>query len=129
MKLERHIEKLKEHVSGLEWGIRQNNSSSVGFHASAGSVELLSILLHKLELISPGFQINHTWFRSKSTIETKFSFDFPKKTEIITILEEIEDLRDPLCYGAPESERMEMMTEGFHKLKGLVEGITGETCV
>lgn len=111
----------------MEWGLRQNNHSAVGFHASAGSVELVSILLHKLEVVSLGFQINHIWFRSKRTIETKFDFEFPKKAEIMTLMEEIEELRNPLCYGAPRKEEsIEIMTEKFHELKEVIEGMTGE---
>ncbi len=126
MKLEGHIQKLKEHTAGLEWGVRQNNGSAVGFHASAGSVELLSIMLHKLELISPGFQVNHTWFRSRSVMNAKFNFDFPKKAEIMDTMEEIEDLRNPLCYGRQEPGKIELITERFHGLRRIAEEITGE---
>ena len=89
MKLESHVSKLKEHISGLEWGIMQENHSAIGFHASAGSIELLSILLHKLEIISAGFQINHVWFRSSNMIENKFDFDFTNKNKILSIMKEI----------------------------------------
>jgi hypothetical protein len=126
MKLESHIQKLKEHIAGIQWGVRQSNGSAVGFHASAGSVDLFSIMLHKLELVSQGFQVNHTWFRSKAIMCEKFSFDFPKKTEILDIMEEIEDLRNPLCYGRGDNEKLGLITERFQKLRKMVEEITGE---
>jgi hypothetical protein len=62
MKLENHLKKLHEHMDGLEWGIKQNNHSSIGFHASQGGVELVSIYLHKLNLIPADIQLKHTWF-------------------------------------------------------------------
>jgi hypothetical protein len=126
MKLEGHVQKLGEHMAGLEWGVRQNNGSAVGFHASAGSVELLSTILHRLQLVSPGFQVNHTWFRSRHVMEAKFNFDFPKKAEILDIMEEIEELRNPLCYGVQEPGKVMLIAERFHKLRGIVEGVTGD---
>lgn len=126
MKLEGHVQKLCEHMAGLEWGLRQNNDSAVGFHASAGSVELLSILLHRLELVTPGFQVNHTWFRSRKVMEVKFNFDFPRKTEILAGMEEIEELRNPLCYGVRDPGKVRLIAERFRRLRGAVEDVTGD---
>jgi len=128
MKLEGHIKKFREHMEGLEWGIKQNNQSAIGFHASTGAIELLSILLHKLDLISTGVQINHAWFRSRKNIDDKLNFNFPHKEKIIFLIENIEDLRNPLCYGTPRpEENVEAVTENFQKLKKLVENILGES--
>lgn len=128
MKLENHLKKFREHLTGLEWGIKQNNQSAIGFHASAGAVDLLSILLHRLNVIPMDIQINHAWFSSRKTIEKKLDFGFPHKEEIISMIENIEELRNPLCYSAPRPEEsIETVTENFQKLRKLVENMLGET--
>lgn len=122
MRLESHLKKLKQHLAGLEWGIKQNNESATGFHASAGSVELLSILLRKLRLVSVGFQINHRWFSSPAIVAQKFGFDFPRKEEALNLMRSIEELRNPLCYGSPGKEAaVDAMMEDFHRLKRIIE--------
>jgi hypothetical protein len=127
MKLENHLKKLKEHVNGLEWGIRQNNHSAIGFHASQGAVEIISIYLHKLKLIPADIQIKHIWFRSRGAMETKFDFSFPKKNEILSLAGEIEDARNSLCYGAPKPEEtVEGVAGSFRRLKSLIEKELGE---
>jgi len=127
MKLENHISKLREHIIALEWALEHDNQSSIGFHASAGSVELLSVLLHRLGKATADFQLNHTWFKSRKVIETKLDFDFPGKAEIISIMEEIEDLRNPLCYGSPRPEEaVTEMADCFRQLKAMVEKILGD---
>lgn len=127
MKLENHLKKLKEHMNGLEWGIRQNNYSAIGFHASQGAVEVISIYLHKLKLIPADIQLKHTWFKSKGTKETKFDFSFPKKNEILALAKGIEDLRNSLCYGAPKPEKsVNTVADNFRRLKSLIEKELGE---
>lgn len=127
MKLENHITKLKEHLEGLDWGIKQDNQSSVGFHASAGMVELLSIYLHKLKLVPGDFQLKHNWFNSETTVREKLNFDFPRKNTILGLMMKIEEMRNPLCYGAPRAEVViDAMTTHFHDLKELVEHELGE---
>ena len=127
MKLENHMKKLDEHLEGLEWGIKQNNHSSVGFHASQGAVELISIYLHKLNLITGDIQLKHTWFRSQKAIEEKLDFDFPRKEDMLGVVGEIEDMRDPLCYGAPKPEELiSVVAEKFRSLKNIIENELGE---
>ncbi|MBL7160159.1 MAG: hypothetical protein ISS95_01205 [Candidatus Aenigmarchaeota archaeon] len=127
MKLESHIKKLKEHLDGLEWGIREDNHSSVGFHASQGAVELLSILLHKLNLIQMGMQLKHNWFKSERITQEKLDFVFPEKNKILFLMKEIEEYREPLCYGSPKSEEIiQIISDKFEHLKRLIEEKTGE---
>ncbi|MBM3303734.1 MAG: hypothetical protein FJY76_01450 [Candidatus Aenigmarchaeota archaeon] len=127
MKLENHALKLREHLRALEWAVRQDNQSSIGFHASAGSVEVLSILLHRLMKVQLDFQINHGWFKSKGVLSQKMPFDFPRKEEILRLMWNIEELRNPLCYGSPRPESsIDEILESFYKIKEIVEGILGE---
>lgn len=127
MKLENHMLKLKEHLDGLEWGIRQNNHSAIGFHASQGAVELVSIYLHKLNLITADIQLKHTWFRSANLIGQKLDFEFPNKQEILGLVGRIEDLRNPLCYGSPRPEEsLDAAVSTLRKLKSLIEKELGD---
>lgn len=127
MKLENHLAKLKEHLAGLEWGIKQDNQPSIGFHASAGMVELLSIYLHKLKLISGDIQLKHNWFNSENTIREKLNFDFPHKNTIIGLMLDIEEMRNPLCYGSPRPEEIvDAIITNFHDLKEIIEKQIGE---
>lgn len=127
MKLENHIVKLKEHLEGLEWGAKQNNQSGVGFHASAGMVELFSIYLHKLNLISGDFQLKHNWFKSENVIKEKLNFDFPHKNTILELMTAIEEMRNPLCYGAPRPEDIiDTILTDFYDLKEIIEKELGE---
>ncbi len=127
MKLENHMIALKEHTEALEWAIKRRNQTSIGFHASSGSIELLAILLHRLEKVPADFQLNHTWFKSDKIVKSKLTFDFPCKEDILSILERIEELRNPLCYGAPKPEStIDEILENFNKLKKNVGGILGD---
>lgn len=127
MSVTNHIIKLKEHLDALEWAIKNGNQSSIGFHASQGAIEMVSIYLHKKHLVPQDIQIKHTWFRSEKAIKEKLNFDFPHKGKIIELIKEIEDLRDPLCYGTPrEEEAIEMIMENFNSLKMLIEKELGD---
>lgn len=127
MKLENHLAKLNEHLAGLEWGIKQDNQSSIGFHASAGMVELLSIYLHRLKLIPGDVQLKHNWFSSENTIREKLNFDFPHKNTIIGLMLDIEEMRNPLCYGSPRPEEIiDAIIKDFHDLKEIIEKELGE---
>lgn len=127
MKLENHMKKLKEHIDGLEWGVRQDNHSAVGFHASQGAIELVSIYLHNMSLITGDVQLKHTWFRSKRAMEERLGFSFPRKKEIFDLISDIEGLRNPLCYGAPKpDESIIIIAEKFRRLKAVIEKELGE---
>lgn len=124
MNIENHKKRLDEHTKFLELAIKQGvkeSQSTIGFHTSQGAIELLSIFLHKLNLISPGKQINHLWFRSQKTINKKLPYDFPHKKQIINLISKIEEKRDALIYGTPKSEKeIEKVILLFQKLRKLI---------
>jgi len=94
---------------------RQRN---IGFNTSAACADLLEILLHKNNLIDPGCMVKHEWLKSKNKIKEKFSFDFPKKEEILDLIFKIEEKRNILCYGKPqELESIQEIINTFNKLK------------
>lgn len=128
MKIESHLENLKESIKEIEEAITEgltNKQRSLGFHTSAAAIDFLEIILHKNNLIDPGFVIKHEWFNSKRKISEKFHFDFPNKKEIIKLITNIENIRNKLCYGRrQEKEILENLIKNFNKLKELFLEVT-----
>ena len=127
MKIESHLENLKESLAVIEESIIKGlieRQRTIGFHTSAASVDLLEMLLHKNSLIDPGFIIKHEWLKSKNTIKEKFSFNFPKKEEILDLIYEIEEKRNILCYGKPQKiEIIQEVLNNFNQLKRLFKEV------
>lgn len=123
MKIESHLENLKESLTVIEESIikgLKERQRTIGFHTSTASIDLLEILLHKNNLIDPGFIIKHEWLKSKNTIKEKFPFNFPKKEEILDLIYKIEEKRNILCYGKPQRiETIQEVLENFNTLKKL----------
>ncbi len=121
MKIEYHLENLKESVKEIEKSITEGllqKQRTLGFHTSAGAVDILEIILHKNNLIDPGFVIKHEWFNSKRKIAEKFPFEFPSKKEIINLVTKIENVRNKLCYGKRADEKeLEQLVKDFTLLK------------
>ena len=129
--LEEHKKILKELLDDINekihLGIAVERQKIVGFAASEASANIFAIYLHKNSLISTGFSINHRFFASDRKAEEAFSFDFPKKAEILEMLVKQEDLRNKLCYGGDkESSTVDSAIKNLFKLKELIEGILGE---
>ena len=129
MKIESHLENLKESIREIEEAVTRGvveRQRTLGFHASAGAADMLEIILHKENLIDPGFIVKHEWFNSKNIIKEKFSFNFPKKEEILSLMEKIEGLRNSLCYGKRrnEEELFEFIAN-FNKLKDIFLEVSG----
>lgn len=121
MKIETHLKNLKESFEVIEESIEKGlveRQRNIGFNTSAACVDMLEMLLHKNSLIDPGFVIKHEWFKSQNKIKEKFPFDFPKKSEIISLISKIEEKRDVLCYGKPQKiETLQEVVKNFNELK------------
>lgn len=128
MKIESHLENLKESVREIEEAVAKDlteKQRTIGFHASAGAIDMIEIILHKNKLIDPGFIIKHEWFNSKRKVSEKLNFEFPKKKTIIELTTSIESVRNKLCYGKKqESSVMERTIKDFNKLKKIFMEIT-----
>ncbi len=120
MKEELHRKNLEESINVIEECIEKGileRQRTLGFHCSAAAIDLLEILLHKYNLISPGTQLKHDWFSSQKKVSEKIVFDFPHKNKILPIIMDIENNRNLLCYGKPQPERVvESVVLGFRKL-------------
>ncbi|MBU3912576.1 MAG: hypothetical protein KKE50_00640 [Nanoarchaeota archaeon] len=122
MKLENHLESYKEHKETIfDWALKvkgiENSQRIIGLHASRAIIDLLSAYLLKRNLIDPGVQINHRWFKSKKV--TEHLPDFPNKEKIISLMIELELVCEDLTYGSPKPE--EKIKEAiflFNKLEG-----------
>ena len=82
MKLEVHKAHFRESVEALDIAVERGvaqRQRTVGFNTSAASMDLLSLYLFREELITPGTQIQHQWFRSRRLTQQHLAFDFPNE--------------------------------------------------
>lgn len=125
MKKEEHEEAYKEHLNNLNRAIEEGveeNQRNIGFNVSQGSVELLALFLHRLNLLqSSGDQLDHRIFKSKTLVEKKIPFGFVDRDKILDLMKNIEVERNVLCYGRKKPlERINKMIEDFQKLRSLI---------
>ncbi len=112
MKPESHKERLLESLKVLEECIEKGvleRQRNIGFNTSAAAVDMLELLLHKHNLIDPGFIVKHDWFNSERKVKEKLNFEFHNKKEILTLMCSIENKRNILCYG--KSQKLEIIQE------------------
>jgi len=107
MKLENHLESYKEHKETIfDWALKvkgiENSQRVIGLHASRAIIDLLSVFLLERNLIDPGVQINHRWFKSRKVMDQLP--DFQNKEKIVTLMVELELLCEDLTYGSPKPE-------------------------
>lgn len=125
MKVEEHEKAYKEHKENIDRSIEQGieeNQRNIGFNISQGSVELLAIYIHKLNLIqSSGDQFDHRIFKSENLIRKKMPYEFPAKKQILMLMKAIEHERTALCYGSRKSKsRIEKSIENFQELRKII---------
>jgi hypothetical protein len=134
--IERHKELLRQSLNILDIvlaGGLLNNPRAIAFATSSGSVDLLSILLHKTGKLSLGRVIEHQWFKKplpmqkiKPIYERKLDMDFPKKKAIFSLMCDIEEKRNILAYGNPSDKDISLAVDTFRTLKNIVEEEIGE---
>ncbi|MFH1439348.1 MAG: hypothetical protein ABIG89_02200 [Candidatus Woesearchaeota archaeon] len=99
----------------------------IGFSVSEASTNLLEYFLHKKNIITSGFRINHNYFASERRAERYLDFEFPNKKEIIDLMVMIDESRCLLCYGKEKKE--ELIREAISiliKIKEIIETELGE---
>ena len=88
---------------------------------------MLEIMLHKENLIDPGFIIKHEWFASKNKIKEKFTFNFKEKEKILELISNIEKERNKLCYGKSQPEEtIANVIKSFNELRKKFEVLSHE---
>ena len=129
MQIESHLENLRESIEEIEEAVQKGLAArqrSLGFHASAAAVDMVEIILHQRNLISPGAVVKHEWFKSQKKVAEKFSLDFPSKPEILALVMAIELVRNQLCYGKKQEEKvLEQVVHNFLTLKSLFVKVSG----
>ncbi len=129
--IEAHIGNVRDLVEDIQEkmraGIAVKRQKLISFAYSEASCDLLAILLHKESLIDPGFNVNHMFFSSDKIAGQKFSFEFPCKDRLISLLVKQEEYRNILCYEKPKEESsVDSSIENFFKIKKIIELETGE---
>ena len=128
MKIENHLESLKESIREIEEAVTKGlteKQRTLGFHTSAGAIDMLEIILHKNNLINPGFMIKHELFTSERKMKERLPFEFPRKKEIISLITNIEGVRNKLCYvKRQEDEVLNKLVKDFNKLKEFFKEVT-----
>ena len=124
--IEEHEKTAKELIEDIEEKVRLNlvtkRQKIIGFSVSEASTNLFASFLHRKNLISPGFNINHLFFASLKRAEQTFPFEFNNKQEILKDLVRIEELRNRLCYGREkEATEANEAISLLYKIKNLEE--------
>lgn len=126
-----HRKNIKEMLEDINEKIRGNliveRQKLIGFSASEASCDLFALLLHRMSLISPGFNVNHRFFASERAARQRFGFDFPQKERLIKLLIKQEEFRTLLCYGREKEGRIVRgAIENMNTIKAIVDEVTGE---
>lgn len=129
--IEEHEKNIKELTEDINEKVRSNliveRQKLIGFSTSEIACDLFALLLHKKNLISPGFNINHRFFVSEKRAREKFGFDFPEKEKLLPLLVKQEKYRTLLCYGREKEIHVVVEAiENMNKIKETVEMVTGE---
>lgn len=129
--LEEHKKIINELIEDINEKIRSGllleRQKIIGFASSEASVNIFAVFLHKNNLISPGFNVNHRFFASVKRARDSFSFDFQKKDEILELLVAQDEFRNKLCYGRDKEDFIaESAVQNLFKLKKIIEGLIGE---
>ncbi|MDP2766307.1 MAG: hypothetical protein Q8O41_02495 [Candidatus Methanoperedens sp.] len=124
MKEEDHWKAYQEYRDNIfSWALEirglEKSQRTVGLNASRAIVELLSVYLHRNNLVDEGFQLNHRWFKS-GKISDKLP-DFKNKGKILQKMNYLESSSENLAYGSPKpSEQIKEIIELFNEVEKLI---------
>ena len=135
MRKERHEEVLKEVLDEIGSALNDkgglvSHQRRLAFSLSLGTVNLLELHFHILNIMKEGSMIDHSWFkRNRKNVLEKLGkqvtspIDSIKDiNEIVDIIRNIEERRDDLAYGAPATEDvLQNKINLFFKLKRILK--------
>lgn len=129
--LEEHKNNIKQFMDDIKEKIRSEllleRQKIVGFNMSEASTNFMEYFLHKKNLISSGFKVNHNYFVSEKRAQRYLDFEFPKKEILITLLVNQDKFRSLLCYGKEKELRIvEKAIANLYKIKSIIEEELGE---
>jgi hypothetical protein len=124
LNFEQFMEDIKEKIRA---NLLKERQKIVGFSASEAATNALEYLLHKKNLITSGFKVNHKYFASEKRAKRYIEFEFPKKDKLITLMVKQDEYRTLLCYGKEKDTKLvEEAITNLNKIKKLIEEETGE---
>lgn len=139
MRIEKHIESLKEVLDEIESALKDpegllKHQRRLAVMLSLGISELIEIYFHKLGIMKSGSRIKHTLFRKKDVKEKLSnqivvpSDNVKNLDEILNIAKSIEEKRDDMFYGSPVSaeELLKEKINQFLELENLIEKEIGD---
>ena len=129
--VQEHRNSVRELISDimerLRAGLLVERQKVIGFSASEASCDLFALLLHRRNLIDPGFNVNHRFFASAKVAEERFPFAFAEKARLLPLLVEQERFRNLLCYGKAKDEAtVKDSIDTLFAIKRAVEAALGE---
>ena len=128
---EEHIKSIKVLMNDVDDKVRADMiveaQKLVGFACSEASCDMFALMLHKKNLITPGFNVNHRFFASEKIAKKKFAYNFPQKSALLNFLVKQENFRERLCYGRDKKkDAVEQCIKNVYKIKAIVENVLGE---
>ncbi len=129
--IEEHESNIKEFLEDINEkmraGLLVKRQKIIAFSASEAASNILELYLHKKNLVSSGFRVNHRYFSSKKQAERFFDFEFKIKKDIIDLMIKQEELRNILCYGKEKKEdKVKEAINNVYKLKEMIESDLGD---
>ena len=108
-------------------GLLVDRQKIIAFSSSEAATNLVEYFLHKKNVVSMGFHLNHNYFASEQRAERMLEFDFPKKKELVSLLVKQEELRNLLCYGKEKKgDKVEEAIATVQKIREIVARELGE---
>ena len=135
MKIEKHEDALKEVYQTIDQALNDpkgllSYQRRIASMTSMGMQQIVEMYFHKLNIIKPGTQLKHEWFKlDEKNINNKLSptltkklEEIPKINEILFLSRKIESDRNDLVYGAPlENDKiLKEKIDVFLELKNLI---------
>jgi len=128
---EEHKKAYQQFREDINEKIRANllveRQKTVAFNASEASTHLLEYFLHRQNLISSGFKVNHHYFVSRKRAQRSLDFEFPQKEILLSLMVNQDEFRNLLCYG--KEKKLELVQEtinNLNKIKEIIQKELGE---
>ncbi len=141
MQIEKHLEALKEVDRALDSALNDpegllGHQRRIASMTSLGMQQLVETYFHKLNIIKPGAQVKHEWFKMEernlknrlSPILTKNVNTIPRIAELLYLAGKIESDRNELLYGTPlkDDKELKEKIDTFLELKKIIVDETGD---
>lgn len=131
-----HRQRIREHFDELKDAIMlgiEQRPATIGFHTSAGAIDLLELYLHVTGKIALGKQIKHDWFKRpkpgqkvKPLAERQLPISFPRKEEIFELFYTLEEGRNKLLYGKSSPSDIRLAVDTLEKVKKIILPLLAE---